>query len=864
MKKLLIKIISLILSLVFLALPITSFALDSVSFKELEALSVLPQGITENNIEKNVNRAEFSYMATHLVERENFVAVDTRFSDVDKTNIYSGHIEFMAQLGIINGVTETEFNPEGNITSIMAYKIIINLLGYEVLANKLGGYPNGYIEVANQFGLTSIVSPSDEVLTVKEASELIYEVLTNEYPQISYAETNGKVNTFLGEEKFSVLQRLKISSYTGKFTSVSDDNKSVTFEVTKNNYDTNYEILSKGEIVRLNLKNGIDAYHYMNVPISIYVDSNEKIICITENKKYEILYTYITAVNGNEDKDASYAKATIENISITDFEDEFDVTEDFSMDVAGVTTTSQTKITGSFAKVVLLEGEVQYIDVWPITKGGIMQNINAQSIEYINGDNGIRKIKDLSAYKNVYVYINGTRNDLDQLKKNSVFDYYANGNTLMIACCEKTITDTVHAFSDTSIEIGNVNYRYEELFYQVKDKYEKKSTSGGINTLLGEEVTAYFGPDGMIRYITSIEEVETGEFYAIVLGINDEDISEEREIKLLSVYPVQETVVLKLTKKTRYNADITVDLLKKGAYKGGTYQGDGVYSFTKNSKNEIVAVNYPEYIKGFESPNANDSVNGMVKKTGITSIISYIKLKNNKPYFISGSPIVAVYNVGGELVAKQTEYSKLSEKKPKSATMVFFGGDVVKPSEFVLLCGDLEKTGDIAVTRGIITSKQMCLDENGDNAWEIKALVKGGGEEVYTVTEKIAKDIPENALVAYYKNQLYYESSVCFENGKTVDLTKNSKDWVALTDGISSGLQKAKIVEISDTRIYAENESGEFAAHCMHPSRCIMVEVDESHPVTRFRYIEHTDVEPGDTVFYEIAAEGVEAIIVVR
>lgn len=857
MKKTVLKLVSLILSLVLLSLPIASYAVDSVSLKELDALSILPEGITENNLDRAVTRDEFSYMTTHLIERENFVAVDTRFADVDKTNPYSGHIEFMAQLGIINGVSNAEFNPKGNLTSIMAYKIIVNVLGYDNFAKELGGYPDGYIQIANYLGISSIVAPSNEALTVKQALNLIYEALTNEYPNITYGEKDGELRVYSGEGTFSVLQRLKISSYTGLFRSVAEDNKSVTFEVMKNNYDTNYEYMSKGQIGRFDLKSGIDAYHYMNVPISVYVDENDKIISITENKRYDIFYTTITAVNGNEDKDAKYAKATIENISLTDIEDEFDVTEDFTLSVNNVITNSQAKITGAFAKVVLCDDLVYHIDAWQVEKGGIIKEISAEGITYTYGETDTKKLKNISDYKNVFVYINGQRTDLDQLKKNSVFDYYANGNTLMIACCEKVITDALYSINNTDVEIGSMLYRYEELFYQVDDGYKKyvKGSSDDIFSLFGEDVTVYFGPDNMVRYITNVSEIDSGEFHGIVIGVNPVNLSEEAEIKILSIFPQQETNIYKLTKKTAYAQGLSMNVLGENAYKGGYFDGNAVYMFKKNAKGEIVEVNFPEYIKGFGD--------GPIKREGLSSFSSGYTKIDNKPYFLSGVPIVAVYPLGDELATKVTDYSTLSERQVESATMVFYGSDIVAAPDFVLLCGKLGKIGDKAITLGIVTDRKQTLNDKGEQAWELNILVKGGGLDSYVVSNEEAAKIPENAYIAYYKNQLFSESPIYIDSSKTIDFTEHNEKWTALSNGTSQGLQKGKVSAISDTRICVES-GGVEAVHCMHPSRCIFIEVDEAHPTARFKYIETADIEVGDTVFYYIGAEGVEAVIAIH
>ena len=56
-------------------------------------------------------------------------------------------------MGIINGKSESVFAPEENITDEQLVKIIVCLLGYGKQAPYIGGYPNGYIEIASNIGL---------------------------------------------------------------------------------------------------------------------------------------------------------------------------------------------------------------------------------------------------------------------------------------------------------------------------------------------------------------------------------------------------------------------------------------------------------------------------------------------------------------------------------------------------------------------------------------------------------------------------------------------------------------------------------------------------------------------------------------
>ena len=54
-----------------------------------------------------------------------------------------------AAAGLINGDENGNFDPDGNITYTDGAKILLQALGYEPLADSMGGYPSGYYFTAN-------------------------------------------------------------------------------------------------------------------------------------------------------------------------------------------------------------------------------------------------------------------------------------------------------------------------------------------------------------------------------------------------------------------------------------------------------------------------------------------------------------------------------------------------------------------------------------------------------------------------------------------------------------------------------------------------------------------------------------------
>ena len=134
-------------------------ALDE-AINRLETLGI-SKGITEDDFgeELNVSReqmAAFIYRFVNkgasLEDAEN----TTSFSDL-KDPTFFGMIAWANNEGIIKGMSDTVFNPAGGITLQDCYTMVVRMFGYEDKKSLLG-YPEGYITVAEQIGLSQDIN----------------------------------------------------------------------------------------------------------------------------------------------------------------------------------------------------------------------------------------------------------------------------------------------------------------------------------------------------------------------------------------------------------------------------------------------------------------------------------------------------------------------------------------------------------------------------------------------------------------------------------------------------------------------------------------------------------------------------------
>lgn len=114
------------------------------------------------NPDSTITRAEFTKI---ICEIQNMNGEGnkgaTAFTDVAADHWASGYINFASSMGIINGMGDGTFNPDGPVTYEQAVKMLVATLGYEPMAQQMGGYPTGYLAVAQQRGvLSGITAPA--------------------------------------------------------------------------------------------------------------------------------------------------------------------------------------------------------------------------------------------------------------------------------------------------------------------------------------------------------------------------------------------------------------------------------------------------------------------------------------------------------------------------------------------------------------------------------------------------------------------------------------------------------------------------------------------------------------------------------
>jgi hypothetical protein len=104
---------------------------------------------------------------------------NTGFTDIEARHEWAtGFINAGVAEGFINGMENNTFGPDLNVTYAQIVTMLVRALGYEEYAQYMGGYPNGYLSIANSEGVTKGVSANaNEAVTRAQVAVLVYNAL---------------------------------------------------------------------------------------------------------------------------------------------------------------------------------------------------------------------------------------------------------------------------------------------------------------------------------------------------------------------------------------------------------------------------------------------------------------------------------------------------------------------------------------------------------------------------------------------------------------------------------------------------------------------------------------------------------------
>ena len=145
----------------------------------LAELGVLQGDSTGNfNPDSTITRAEVAAVICRLlgVEETAKTLTNSIFSDVPSSHWAIGYVAEAAEIGIISGYGDGKFGPSDPVTQQQIIKMLICAWGYDADAERLGGWATGYAKVAEELG---IIESANSISSAEASRSLVAEWIYN-------------------------------------------------------------------------------------------------------------------------------------------------------------------------------------------------------------------------------------------------------------------------------------------------------------------------------------------------------------------------------------------------------------------------------------------------------------------------------------------------------------------------------------------------------------------------------------------------------------------------------------------------------------------------------------------------------------
>lgn len=132
------------------------------------------------NPDKIVNRAEMATIVCRVLGQNENLSKSNIFTDVPMEHWANANIAKASELGIVGGYGNGKYGPGDSVTFEQAVTMVVRAINEEKTAVAYGGYPNGYIRVADESNLLNgIQATQGQGLSRGAVAMLLYNYYQN-------------------------------------------------------------------------------------------------------------------------------------------------------------------------------------------------------------------------------------------------------------------------------------------------------------------------------------------------------------------------------------------------------------------------------------------------------------------------------------------------------------------------------------------------------------------------------------------------------------------------------------------------------------------------------------------------------------
>ena len=517
--------------------------------------------------DNTITRAEFAAVMTRALGMEAYISnidVSDVFTDMkneDGSNHWSsGYVKFAYDKEIISGMGDGTFAPDSPVTYEQAMKMVVCTLGYGESAVENGGWPQGYLSVGTEIGLTknAVLSPSSSPATRGIVAQLVFNALNVDLVEKNATGTSVSGGKTLLKDKLKVneFKNYMITNVDGETTinsSASGIKKGeILLEQGEKQLVVSYGSVAKSADLKASIGYYISGYYKTNddenVLISLDVSASKNMELTISSDNIELYDDFHLEYWTNKDTDRNTKKASfsdeiqlIYNGLVYDYQSSADTEEnDLSK---WLDPESDDFICGSirlldsdgdayYDAVFVEDYEVYVVKSAPTTTDTIAAN-NYVVYDYYNSGKSIRLDPlDEAVTINITNAKTGAAIQVEALKAMNILSVARSLDDTMFNCyvaSSNTITGTITKMSDKQHLYTISNNEYE-----LTDEFETVVDSGKVTLEVGTNGTYYLDHMGRIAAVKVTAE-QTGNYGYITIGALTGTTSDTATVKLISL-----------------------------------------------------------------------------------------------------------------------------------------------------------------------------------------------------------------------------------------------------------------------------------------------------------------------------------------
>jgi len=706
------------------------------------------------------------------------------YEDVPASHPKSGAIEVANSLGYVRETDDKMFYPDRQVTKEEAVAMVCNAMGYADIAISEGGYPRGYLKLANDQNITkgvvnSRLTKEDAVLLISNMMDA--GVVTQIYNESGMAAVISSKVTFL-EDTFNVIK------YKVELKEVDTTNRRIVAKFINGDQTGKTREVIVSERVDLQTI-GTKATIYMDeddFELAVYLETRGAGATTpsTGGEPGEpdqaidsgVICDFISATNRN-DLGVVMTLAEWKNVTFTNADRTYKIDDNAIITYEDRTLTTEAyNYVGMFCKAVVQDTVIVRMDIYPMTEGGIIYRADNDELRFSVGTSYENYWQGFSKAPDLQIYIDGKiSNKLQDLKSNMVFDYwYGGGQKFIIVASSRVARGVLSDMDSEYMIIGGIEYRISEPYGWYSFSAEDLSfIPGDIENVFGMEVTAYIDDNQRVRYVLpEIGKDKTQKFKGFIVRTYGDPEDAERSIKIhrvdgvgVETYPVREKLKnSSLTFEYAQSVQANLDAL-------------GFLEFTLDDNGEISKI---EKIDNF-----GDDVRSHTKDHGSFSE-SYHLIGG---LYADEANIYALMEIDGAFTVKHVSYTHdLSWTKPGPEGVKVISDFNLRENpiaDYIVLGRGSETICDVANQFDIIESVKWTGE---DDIYNIKFL----GGDTFDVDKAFIDryNLKKNCMVRYGEKNL---GKFRIHITDVIDLSGDPESWAVGTyeTGAHDGFYRA-------------------------------------------------------------------------